>query len=78
MISEYLPYGEQDALDSILKYHDIDDPVLTKQLAQLMNWVRETEEDKSRLSRRFQAPMLIVLLGQMGILTPKKKEPVDG
>lgn len=73
MLSEHLPYGEQDALDAIMKHHGVDNPALTKHIAQLMNWVRETEEDKSRLGRRFNAPLLIVLLSQMGILTPNKK-----
>lgn len=65
MISDRLPYDEQDALETILRFHGADDPALVNRLATLINWVHEFERAKLDRSRR--PPFLISLLGMMGI-----------
>ena len=74
MLQSHLPWEEQDTLVKILRYHGVDDPDLTKHLAEFCNWIRADERAKGRFGAE-QPPFLLVLLSQMGILTPKKKEP---
>lgn len=76
MIGDRLPTAEQDVLNKILAHHGVHDDELTKHLAQLGNWIRQDERDKVSLHRMSQAPYLIVLMSQMGLLTPKEK--IDG
>ena len=73
MLNDFLPYEEQDTLRKILAYHGADDPELVKHLAQFCNWIHEYERAKFQLHPE-EPPYLLVLLSQMGILTPRKKE----
>lgn len=72
MIRDFLDWETQHALELILHHHGVDDPVLTKNLATLINWVKADQEAKRRFGGD-QPPYLLVLLGQMGIYTPKKE-----
>lgn len=76
MISDHLPYEQQDALERILRHHGVDDPALIKDLATFGNWIALDVEDKTHF-RVPQAPFLLALLGMMGVLHPKKKEDID-
>ncbi len=74
MIRDFLDWEEQHALELILKHHGVDDPALVTHLAQFINWIKADDEAKRRFGGP-KPPYLLVLLGQMGIYTPKEKEP---
>jgi len=75
MIHDSLPYEEQHALETILRHHGVDPrgdgTQLTKDLAQLGNWIHQAE--RSKFDRNQKPPFLIALLSMMGIYG--KKDP---
>jgi hypothetical protein len=66
ILNDWLDYDEQQTLEAILRFHEVEDPDLVKRLATFINWVRADEKAKSRLQGE-QPPYLLVLLSQMGI-----------
>jgi len=66
MLKDYLAYDEQQALESICRFHNVDDSELIKHLAEFCNWTRADEAAKGHLGGD-SPPFLIVLLSQLGI-----------
>lgn len=66
MINDWLDYNEQQSLEAILRFHGVEDPVLTKHLATFVNWTRADEKAKSKFGSP-SPPFLLVLLSTMGI-----------
>lgn len=74
MLNSWLPYEEQKALEQILRHHQVEDPELTKHLAEFINWVKDAEKAKSSFHRT-EPPFLIGVLSSMGIYGGEVLEP---
>lgn len=79
MLKSWLDYDERGALQAILRHHGIDpddgDGQLLADLSTFCNWTRADEQAKAGLTGQ-HPPLLLVLLGQLGIwgadaLTPQ-------
>lgn len=69
MISNQLPYDEDDALKRILRHHGValSRPLL-RDLSALINWVRKLERSKVALgSFKDRPPYMLSFLGSLGI-----------
>lgn len=64
-VKNFLPYDEQNALESICRHHHIEDPQALKDLAALMLWVHQYE--LAKIDRSSRPPLLIALLSMMGV-----------
>jgi hypothetical protein len=77
VINDFLPLEEHQALEAILRHHDIDPrgdgKNLARDLAQLGNWIHLSEQAK--FNRNLQPPFLLVLLSLMGIYKPGELSP---
>ena len=63
-----LPHDEEDALKRILRHHGVTiTPGLLDHLGQLINWVHQFEQAKTKLRKGSEPPYLLVLLSTMGI-----------
>ena len=67
MLSNLLPWDEEDALRRILRHHNVAvSREIVRDLSTLINWMLECERAKSHLTET-PPPFLLTVLGGMGI-----------